>query len=468
MKSTLAYNTLNKLNLNKIKYCHWKSNANLNESFNGKTDFDILVAKEDCRQFTELLSRFGFKRRFSTGDKLFPGMEDYIGFDTKTGKLVHFHVHYSLVLGKELHKNYVIPFEDMILSTSIVHESYPIMIALPELELILLIIRILLKTKYDTKTLVKLILRKEIVPANLKNEVAYLLIRIDKTKFQEYLKIANFKVAPFLKFIEGFESGFSLFEYFFIRASIKKLISIYRRFGISKIRNEFKSKRFAKRNSRSWFPSGGVCLGFVGSDGSGKSTTVAIIEKWLSWKVSVKTVYMGLPKQKGIVHKSFILAEKLFSNLKCRNISNCANDLRWLYIAKQRYKLFLKANQWKNQGHIVLFDRYPLETFWDMSEPMDGPRISGKSFFSKMERNYYMKIYPPDFLFILRVDIEEALRRKSDYADENKYRRTIEAKISAVNKLITAENSKHIYVETIQDHMNTVILDIKRKLWEIS
>lgn len=76
-------NIFEKLN-KKIKYCHFKSNEHLDRSFAGKTDFDLLVHKKDIYRFQKILNEFGFKRRISTADKQYYGMENYI--DRNSGK----------------------------------------------------------------------------------------------------------------------------------------------------------------------------------------------------------------------------------------------------------------------------------------------------------------------------------------------------------------------------------------------
>ena len=40
----------------------------------------------------------------------------------------------------------------------------------------------------------------------------------------------------------------------------------------------------------------GKTFSFVGADGSGKSTLVGDIERWLSWRLSIVTYYHGIPK----------------------------------------------------------------------------------------------------------------------------------------------------------------------------
>ena len=46
------------LNTHNIRYCHWKSNVNLQKALEGKTDLDILIHKEDKKKFESVLEKF--------------------------------------------------------------------------------------------------------------------------------------------------------------------------------------------------------------------------------------------------------------------------------------------------------------------------------------------------------------------------------------------------------------------------
>ena len=56
------HSIIRELNYQGISYCHWKSNSHLKASFEGLTDFDILIARKDRQKFIKILNSFGFKR----------------------------------------------------------------------------------------------------------------------------------------------------------------------------------------------------------------------------------------------------------------------------------------------------------------------------------------------------------------------------------------------------------------------
>ena len=134
---------LSQLKTLKIHYCHWKSNINLEKSYAGQTDLDLLVHKKDRDKFNIVISELEFKRIMSPPLKQFSGMEDYLGFDYETGKLCHLHVHYKLILGQKHIKNHHLPIERFVLKKLILFKN--IYVPTPEVELLLLIIRANLK-----------------------------------------------------------------------------------------------------------------------------------------------------------------------------------------------------------------------------------------------------------------------------------------------------------------------------------
>ena len=102
-----------------IRYCHWKSNQHLQASMVGKTDVDILVDRRAIVPLTKILGETNFKRFVVKPGRGYPGIEDYVGFDTASGTLTHLHVHYQLTLGEKFLKGHRLPWEELFLSSRI-------------------------------------------------------------------------------------------------------------------------------------------------------------------------------------------------------------------------------------------------------------------------------------------------------------------------------------------------------------
>ena len=99
------------MNTRAIRYCHWKSNEHVKAAMAGETDLDLLISEDDADAFSDLLGIYNFKQIVSPPEKTYPGIEDYLGFDSETGKCAHLNVHYRLITGKKFIKNHQLPYE---------------------------------------------------------------------------------------------------------------------------------------------------------------------------------------------------------------------------------------------------------------------------------------------------------------------------------------------------------------------
>ncbi len=170
----VAFTTLNR---EEIRYCHWKSTSGLPAGLAGRTDLDLLVDRAHAAQFTAAVRDVGFKPFISHGSRRFIGVEDWLGHDPESGRLVHLHVYYRLVLGEDHVKNHVLPIEAAVLDDVVMR--YGVKVPVPATELTILIIRALLKYRRTDAAKDALRLgRRGGIPPNLRNEVADLHGRV--------------------------------------------------------------------------------------------------------------------------------------------------------------------------------------------------------------------------------------------------------------------------------------------------
>ena len=459
------FRILDSLNRSGIKYCHWKSNSHLDRSFESLCDFDLLVAHDDAPKFVSLLRAFSFHQKFSSANYVYPGFEDYLGFDESSGKILHFHIHYKLIIGKKNEKNYRIPIEQLILDTAIPHDTFPIRVILPEIEFILLIIRSLLKLSFDSRTMRRILLKRKIFPQNVLDEFEYLSDKIDSDRFHNYCT-DFFSDLPWLfkVFCSKPPDRISLLWLIMARYRLRRSLRNFEIYRGSQFTSQRKIRRLAARNNMSWLNNGGVSIAFVGIDGAGKSTTIALIKSWLGGKLSVQSYYMGLPKG-DFVWEFLRVFYRVFKKLKMNWLSNKLSILRNIYSATVKYKTFLNSEMAKNQGNIVLFDRYPLKDLWDFDEPIDGPTIQNHPFWQTIERKYYERIKTPDCLFVLLTDHADAINRKSEHKSTYK-----QSQIKKKNKAIVQlakSNTNYLIPINSSRNREEVLLDIKRKVWSI-
>jgi hypothetical protein len=112
----------------------------------------------------------------------------------------------------------------------------------------------------------------------------------------------------------------------------------------------------------------------------------------------------------------------------------------------------------------VIADRYPLDVFRSMEEPMDGPRIrrelgEAEARCASREEALYDRIGVPSRVFVLRAGLACLRARKSGLdpvAHGNK--------VSAVNAIGPSELFSLVDAER---RYEKVLLDLKRRVWSL-
>ena len=126
-----------------VVYCHWKSNDLLGRALCGESDLDLLVRRQDAERFEETIHRLGFRDVEAPPLRRVPGVFHSYGLDAPSGRLVHIHAHYELVLGDDTTKNYRLPIEDAYLASA--EQGVWMPVPSPEHEFIVFVLRMVLK-----------------------------------------------------------------------------------------------------------------------------------------------------------------------------------------------------------------------------------------------------------------------------------------------------------------------------------
>ena len=461
------------LNKQQVRYCHWKSNEHLEEALRGETDLDVLVHIDDKEALEASFAIFPFKKILSPPEKQFPGMSDYLGFDEETGELIHLHVHHYLVLGQKYIKNHYLPLEDWVFDNLILRGS--VYIPCPEVELLFLVIRANMKP--DMLSLVKHAIKDctsahyTAYPQSIEQEFFSLIDQADQEKLNTLLLQSGLPLNPELysDFIDVF-SRKELKFYHIIKAQFVLLQALqdYRRDKTVLVHWRYFQffaatlpviKHF-KNFKRKTIDGTAKSFAIVGADGSGKSTLIADLNKWLSWKLTVKQYYYGIPKNTINRVKSFL--QRVFNKLGLTSAVQALDERFWIYVANYRRQISFAIRNDVIEGKVVITDRFPLKAFHSMAVPMDGPRlglpdIHVESAKIQQELDLYDQIQLPDRIFVLQVDIDELRRRKTDLTLE-----THQLKAQAVNKLVGDETTILINANKSYDE---VILEIKCLIW---
>jgi thymidylate kinase len=491
-----------KFNEQGIRYCHWKSTHGIPYAMSGQTDLDILVDRSHSQRFKEILYQLDFKPFVSDPRRQFPAIEDYLGFDQTTGHLIHLHIHYRLVLGEQYVKNYYLPLEQSFLDKARLRPDLGVKVPAPELEIIVLVLRALLK--YRDQDVLRDILRlgrSARIPVHILDEFKDLLTQTTLENIACALNKHVDFVSPDLvfKFLNTIQdaprSGWTLYQ---LRRQVRRELAPFQRY--SRLRAQIMYYRvmltvqwpfdrlfqriWPKHNKRKIPVSGGLRVAFIGADGAGKSTTIKHIVKWLSWRLNVRTYYMGNTQPSATTKflKSIskwaqffyggcrrLFGEKSSLTRQANGLQRFFTSVRILGDGHDRYHRYLASQRKAAQGSVIIYDRYPLEAVRLFDRTMDGPRIATTyngqrgplvKKLCQAEENLYRQIRPPEHLFILRVSPEVSLARKPDHKLE-----LIEAKSRAIAQIVRDDLS---FTEIdAEQPLEQVLLQIKSTLWRL-
>lgn len=455
---------------NGIRHCHWKGNQNLSNMLSGLKDVDLLVDRLKVRECEEILLVLGYKKAIgNTGRTL--GIEDWIGYDEETGKLVHLHLHYRIFLGLSFVKEFYLPWENPLLDSAVKDSKNNIYITNPSLELLILGIRmglelnllnLISKVNFRKYYVQKEILLKNTNYNELEKWAINLLGQDNGTKFINLIiQDGSYKLITLIK----------------IKLLIYKSLGPYRRIGkleslivqMFYILNTVILKILKKQRKKQLI-SGGIIIAFIGCDGAGKTIITKEIEKWLAGKLDVKRIYLGSGDELTGILKLLKEVASYFINKKDKvQFTKEKSEIKltryiWRAIfSKVLYRKILKLKKESCQGKIIITDRYPQTCF---SGIYDGPLFLPPIHCTYLQllsgyelKNYNrMKILSPDILIKLSIPLETAIKRKPDHNKE-----ILVKKIDITSKIMYP-GSKVINIDAAAP-LEEVINNVKKNLW---
>ncbi|MCW2275168.1 hypothetical protein GJ654_20270 [Rhodoblastus acidophilus] len=425
-----------------VAYCCWKNPSRLPDSFAGRSDLDLLIARTARATALQIFASCGFKHAPDAAWHDDPSVLSFLGFDESSGALLHVHAHFRLVVGPPLFKNDRIPCETGFLSRAPMLDNQMRVLSCEDRAL-LLIIRAQCELSWADPVVWRHRRRNE---QKFRDEFAGLAADIRPEVFlsaathlfgpelaQDVLALAHRENAPFAPF------G--------LRTRIRRALAPYRKCGgfEAMVAQGFRAigllfgvfNRNVLQTPRTWrrrAPGGGVVIAFVGVDGSGKSTAAAGVRQWLGGEIDVVQHYFGTGEgAPSLVLAPFKLLARAISpfiKTKPKGASHGRISDRppgplyatlfavWaLAVALDKRHKLKSVQRAIRRGFVVVTDRYPQN-----EDPKfnDGPLLPRLPVVPEWLRRFEASVYeqarrtPPDLVVKLLVGPETVMRREPD------------------------------------------------------
>jgi hypothetical protein len=469
-----------------ISYCYWKSSLRIQSALRGDSDVDLLVALKDMHRMELILLKQDFKRVTTLANSDHGAITSFLGFDEVTGRLIHLHVHFRLVLGEPLLKNYHVPWEQELLARAVFHPSSPIRMLDPVSEALLLTVRMSLElSRLDPVAL----RQRQATQRKFARDRDELSKRVNRADLRDLSALLLGEDGADLPGDILFDIGSANNA----RRRLKRNLSPFRTYNSLEARVRALSRAFSwaagnlnKRVvhlPRPWArraPGGGRLISIIGVDGSGKSTAVSTIKTWLGDEVDVLPIYLGTGNGRASL---LLLPLKLMVPLATKLVGPRPKEPSdgkvsgrrhgplytilltvWATVVaiEKRGKL-LSAHRGVDRGLLVLTDRYPQDEILDFNEaPMLARLNNVPDWLRRFEANAYAvaQRLPPDLVVKLIVSQATAERREPELSPA-----VIERRLVSVKKLKFA-GATVVSIDAEQP-LERVSLAIKREVWRI-
>jgi len=471
-----------------VEYCHFKSNEHLLAGLAGATDLDLLVRGQQARAAQGALERAGFKRFDARHAGTRPAVEDYLGFDAGTGRLIHAHVHYALVVGERHLKGFHLDLGRELLDTRVPDAGTGVYTSDPSHEMLLLLIRYALKARLRD-CLAELLGRRHF-GAEARAEHAWLAARLDRERLR---RLAHEHYGPGVAgSIDALvERPPSIWRLRALRRRAAPVLARQRTYGPL----EFVAVRFARELTwwlgglnqvllrrpipfRRIHPAGGRIIAVLGPDGAGKSTVAREVRRWLAWKLDVYPVYFGTGDgPSSLLRWPLKLALRLRRPRRRPALPEAAANghptggispgrLLWaLVLAAEKRSKMRAAVAARNRGMIVVCDRYPQAQIAGYN---DGPLLASwldrpglRRRLARWEFETYARLSrtAPDLVIKLDVTPETGMQRSPDTAPGE-----VERKREAVRAIDYGPNARTVEIDSLRP-LPEVLLAVKQAVW---
>jgi thymidylate kinase len=482
---------LDEFHRQQVSYCYWKSSRRLRAVLAGEGDIDLLVAREDQHRVQVILGERDFKLFPSVGDRDHPATLSFLGYDERGGALIHIHLHFRLIVGERLLRNYRIPWEEVLLTRAILHPTLAIRMLEPTSEALSLVVRASLELRrLDPVTLYVW----QATTRKFALDRAELAARVDRATLRALAaELLSEDLADLVA--DAFYSEQPLETQVRLRRRIRKHFATHRSYNAveARLRSAGRALLWAAGSlnkhtlhaPRPWnrrAPGGGCMVAIIGVDGSGKSTSVTTMRAWLASKVDVVPIYFGTGDGRpSLLLRPFKLTMPLIRRVLKRKpkpnvashgkISGPAPGLLYsmllmiwaVAVAADKRKKLIAAQRGADRGLVVLTDRYPQNQIVGFN---DGPLLTRLTKVPHWLRRFEAASYvlahslPPDLVIKLVVTPETAARREPEMDPA-----VIRKRIAALQQL-ELPGARVVSVDAEQP-LAEVIRVVKREIWRL-
>jgi hypothetical protein len=472
-----------------VSYCYWKSSRRVGEVLGGDADLDLLIARRDQHLAQKILLDHGLKLCPSVAAGDHPAITSFLGYDEPSGRIVHLHLHFRLILGERLLKNYRLPWEATLLANAIPQPTLPLRMLDPASEAVLLAVRACLEFgRLDPVTARGLKGTRRKFEADREA----LARQIDRQAVRDRASaLAGEDLADSLA---DAVCGGQAFQYQgHLRGLVRKRMAVYRTYNIAEVRLRSAgrvvawlaggiNKRFLHL-PRPWgrcAPGGGCVVALVGVDGSGKTTVLACVREWLGTELDVIPIYFGtgggrpsllllsLKLMVPLVGRLFVSKPKGSSHGTVSNrspgmlYSVCLTVWATVLAVEKRHKL-IAARRGAERGVMVIADRYPQDEIADFNDAPLLPRLArvpGR--LRRFETAAYglARRLPPDLILKLEASPGTITRREPDMDPT-----VVQERTAALRRLVFP-GAKVVRVDAEQP-LADVIRAVKREIWQL-
>ena len=419
-RSSPLYHFLSELDSNNIPYVCWKNNHLIYNCLSGKSDIDLYIPPTFKSRVLPILSNTKWFQCDHAYLK-FPHIHHFYFCDFP--QIYHIHLYFCLITGETLHKEYILPFADRLISNRVRHRDYHIWVPSPEDYLFLFTLRVYIK---NLNPLSRFIFHRDL----LDYTAEFLSIPSEAINFPprfphldislRHLQITNgiLKKPPF--FLSLY---YSLVLLPFLRRNPLSLL-ITRVLTLIRL---LINRVFLRR--KKLLSTCGFSVALCGSDGSGKSTLLKSISSYYSSFLTVKVLSLGKPHL-SIFPFSFFRNFSFNHTIKPISPSHKLNEptgliqsFKYFLLAVMRLIVAYKVRYYVSRGFLVLVDRWPSSS----SSFMDSPRIiqssSSNILISSLAllESWIYKSFPRvDLAIHLKTSLSTAIKRNKLRSKLNK------------------------------------------------